>query len=150
MSDYTEHYQLHQWQPQDRFLRTDFNQDLQKIDTALDSLADKSSALEAAVALCGNCILHYSTYVGTGSGKTELTFPGKPMLVNVMGTNIWMVSIQGVDMGISKNAGVGGGWQDVVWTGNTVTFESNSSDMTAQCNNKGETYTVVCFMMADE
>lgn len=39
MSDYTEHYQLHQWQPQDKFLRTDFNEDLQKIDTALNGLA---------------------------------------------------------------------------------------------------------------
>lgn len=39
MADYTEHYQLHQWQPQDKFLRTDFNEDLQKIDTALNGLA---------------------------------------------------------------------------------------------------------------
>ena len=39
MADYTEHYQLHQWQPQDPFLRTDFNQDLQRIDGALNGLA---------------------------------------------------------------------------------------------------------------
>lgn len=39
MADYTEHYQLHQWQPEDPFLRTDFNADLAKIDTALDGLA---------------------------------------------------------------------------------------------------------------
>lgn len=150
MADYTEHYHLHQWQPQDKFLRTDFNEDLAKIDTALGEGAAKAAALEAAVSKCGNCRIYTTQYIGTGTGKTVLTFPGKPMLVNVMGTNIWMVGIQGVDVGISKNAGVGGGWQDVVWTGNTVTFESNSSDMTAQCNNKGETYTVVCFMMADE
>ena len=43
MSDYTEHYQLHQWEPEDPFLRTDFNQDLSKIDTALDSLAEDMS-----------------------------------------------------------------------------------------------------------
>lgn len=41
MADYTEHYQLHQWQPQDPFLRSDFNQDFSKIDTAL-SQATKS------------------------------------------------------------------------------------------------------------
>ena len=43
MADYTEHYQLHQWQPQDPFLRTDFNEDLQKIDTALDGLVEKTT-----------------------------------------------------------------------------------------------------------
>ena len=38
MSAYTKHYQLHQWDPQDPFLRTDFNQDLSKIDTALGAI----------------------------------------------------------------------------------------------------------------
>ena len=36
MANYTEHYQLHQWEPEDPFLRTDFNEDLKKIDTALE------------------------------------------------------------------------------------------------------------------
>ena len=35
MAKYTEHYQLHQWEPEDPFLRTDFNEDLAKIDAAL-------------------------------------------------------------------------------------------------------------------
>ena len=36
MADYTEHYQLHQWVPEDDFLRTDFNEDFAKIDAALE------------------------------------------------------------------------------------------------------------------
>ena len=32
MATYTENYQLHQWVPEDDFLRTDFNTDFQKID----------------------------------------------------------------------------------------------------------------------
>ena len=32
---YTEHYQLSQWQPQDRVLRTEFNQDNAKLDGAI-------------------------------------------------------------------------------------------------------------------
>ena len=39
MANYTPNYQLHQWEPEDPFLRTDFNEDLQKIDTALNGLA---------------------------------------------------------------------------------------------------------------
>ena len=35
MATYTPNYGLHQWVPEDNFLRTDFNQDLSKIDAAL-------------------------------------------------------------------------------------------------------------------
>ena len=35
MASYTQHYQLHQWEPSDDFLRTDFNDDFKKIDTAI-------------------------------------------------------------------------------------------------------------------
>lgn len=35
MASYTQHYQLHQWEPSDDFLRTDFNDDFKKIDAAI-------------------------------------------------------------------------------------------------------------------
>lgn len=35
MATYTSNYQLHQWEPRDAFLRTDFNSDFQKIDQSL-------------------------------------------------------------------------------------------------------------------
>ena len=38
MANYTQHYQLHQWVPEDDFLRTDFNEDFKKIDTAIKSV----------------------------------------------------------------------------------------------------------------
>ena len=37
MASYTQHYQLHQWEPSDDFLRSDFNDDFKKIDTAIKS-----------------------------------------------------------------------------------------------------------------
>ena len=46
--NYTEHYQLSQWQPQDRVLRTEFNQDNARIDAALKDLED-TKAEQAAV-----------------------------------------------------------------------------------------------------
>ena len=38
MANYTPNYRLHQWQPQDPFLRTDFNEDLKKIDQAIPKI----------------------------------------------------------------------------------------------------------------
>ena len=53
MATYTSNYQLHQWVPEDDFLRTDFNTDFQKIDTALAGLQDgvelKCRAVEEAL-----------------------------------------------------------------------------------------------------
>ncbi len=36
MASYTPHYHLHQWEPEDKFLRTDFNEDFAALDAALD------------------------------------------------------------------------------------------------------------------
>ena len=35
MASYTPNLSLHQWEPEDAFLRQDFNQDFQKIDAAV-------------------------------------------------------------------------------------------------------------------
>lgn len=40
MATYTPNYGLHQWVPEDVFVRTDFNEDLEKIDTTLGMKAD--------------------------------------------------------------------------------------------------------------
>lgn len=80
MASYTEHYHLHQWTPEDAFLRTDFNTDLSAIDQALGEL-------DSAVDLCGNCEVIHGSYTGTGEIGDEtpntLTFPVKPELVTI-------------------------------------------------------------------
>ncbi len=43
MANYTPNYQLHQWAPEDKFLRTDFNEDLNKIDTALGTISAETT-----------------------------------------------------------------------------------------------------------
>ncbi|MEQ2456841.1 hypothetical protein [Flavonifractor hominis] len=45
MANYTEHYHLHQWEPEDSFLRTDFNEDLATLDAALKQLDTDLGAL---------------------------------------------------------------------------------------------------------
>ena len=71
-SGQTTHYGLNQWQPEDAVLRTDFNADNAKTDTALNNLQQligtKEAALAAAIAGCyspSNPYLTSGTYVGT-------------------------------------------------------------------------------------
>ena len=60
MANYTAHYHLHQWEPEDSFLRRDFNEDFQKID--------------AGLAGRGDCSLLFGSYGGTGTcGPSEPT-----------------------------------------------------------------------------
>ena len=62
MASYTEHYGLHQWEPEDPFLRTDFNADFLKIDTALK---EKSGSV-------------LGTYTGDGTESREITLGFQP------------------------------------------------------------------------
>ena len=47
----TQHYQLNQWEAEDKVLRTEFNEDNQKIDQALQEKADQEAltALQSLV-----------------------------------------------------------------------------------------------------
>ena len=47
-ANYTEHYELNQWEPADQVLRTDFNADNAKLDAALAQKAERSE-LEATI-----------------------------------------------------------------------------------------------------
>ena len=86
----TANYQLSQWVKSDRIQMDDFNSDNAKIDTALKALADKDTAIEAALASCGNCKIVYGTYTGNGKyGKdnpNQLTFDGNPLFVIIKGS----------------------------------------------------------------
>ena len=85
MATYTANYQLHQWVPEDNFLRTDFNQDFQKIDAALASLktlADGKAgkaALEAVRALAeGRTRAILGGYVGNEKSPREINVDAVP------------------------------------------------------------------------
>ena len=77
MAQYTPHYGLHQWEPEDSFLREDFNQDLARIDTALEELQE--AAAEKSV-------LVYGSYRGNnGTQIIELGFRPRALLVEGSG-----------------------------------------------------------------
>ena len=88
-SNYTTNYQLNQWEPTDQVQRTDFNADNAKIDAALKTnaaaIAAETAARTAAVALCGNCQIYVSSYVGNGvygqDNARSITCPKPPVVV---------------------------------------------------------------------
>ena len=93
-SQETPNYRLSRWAGTDRILVEEFNDNWDKIDTALKGNADAVaaetaareagiSALQTALTSCGNCKIVTGSY--TGNGKTGakkpiiLNFPGKPL-----------------------------------------------------------------------
>ena len=87
MATYTSNYQLHQWVPEDDFLRTDFNTDFQKIDAALAALrtlangkasASAVSSLQSQMASKAEVVT--GAYTGNGSTQT-ITLGFKPRAV---------------------------------------------------------------------
>ena len=92
-ANYTEHYELNQWEPTDQVLRTDFNADNAKIDAALASHA-------AEIAGFGNCQIETGSYVGAGDTSNSLTFSGVPLLVFVQavsGNPCWGILLNGCE-----------------------------------------------------
>ena len=82
MADYTEHYQLHQWVPEDDFLRTDFNTDFAKIDAALAGLAADLEESEAArETLAGRPELTWGSYAGSGEETQSVSLGFAPRAV---------------------------------------------------------------------
>ena len=77
MATYTSHYQLHQWEASDSFLRTDFNTDFQKIDAAIRGV---ETTLSAAIA--GKSAAVGGSYAGNG-GVTTVTLGFRPKAVVV-------------------------------------------------------------------
>ena len=83
MANYTAHYQLHQWEPEDSFLRTDFNEDFAKIDGALGGKAEQSAVDTLAEQVAGKSELVTGSYTGDGeaSRTIDLGFSPKAVLL---------------------------------------------------------------------
>ena len=91
MAQYTPNYGLHQWEPGDNFLRTDFNQDFAKIDTAFQSLesavdtklAGKISPAQLSEALSVKLEGVLGSYTGDGERSQLIALGYQPKLVVV-------------------------------------------------------------------
>jgi hypothetical protein len=90
-TNHTPHYNLSQWERNDRILMEDFNEDNAKIDAALAAQAGTLAAHATELTRKGNCQIWTTTYQGTGtrgaSAPTVIHFPENPLLIVVVDTN---------------------------------------------------------------
>ena len=141
----TSNYQLNQWDPTDRVLRTDFNSDNTKIDDAL-------SQMQNTLSHKGNCRLYIGTYTGTGThgsgGASSYTFPQKPLIVFLADPidSYKMLVAYGQATGFSEVRVATG--NTLTWEGNTLSWY-NSSTSTEQMNMLDRVYHVYALMDAD-
>ena len=156
----TSNYQLSQWDPEDRILRTDFNSDNAKVDAALkanaNAISSEASTRSSAVSSLttklnkkGNVKVEIMTYEGTGeygaSHPSSLTFSGRPLLVLFAGNALssgYLFRGSNFLFGVSDFTCSGS------WSGNTYSWWNTSSAY--QLNQEGYTYTVVAFYNCDE
>ncbi len=127
--NYTENYQLNQWEPADRVLRTDFNEDNQKIEEALNAIPKIATG----------------SYIGTGSYSIEapssLIFDFKPTMVLISephGQFINFAILPAVPHQTTIYT-VGSSTLSLQWEGTTVSWWS-SRNAQEQFNQKNFTY----------
>lgn len=131
----TSNYQLSQWSASDQVRMADFNADNQKIDAALAAVPK----------------LAYGSYVGDGgkgeAQKNTLTFDFPPKLL-ILTKDVAETLCSGVVLirGQTHSDGIGANPSGrifnltVQWSGNTVSWHSNSQYDGAQLNDSGVTY----------
>ena len=160
-SNYTEHYDLCQWEATDQVQRTDFNADNAKIDAALNTLAgqvvekadgDDLAALSETVAEVsagmGNCDMELLTYTGGGGGSPKMiTFSQVPDMYLVAGDLAFIMGQGGKATAIltCKDATYSESFVnevDVTWNGATLTL-SNGVDARYQMSSKNKPYWVL-------
>ena len=83
MATYTTNYQLHQWVPEDDFLRTDFNEDFAKIDAALGEAATESDLAVIRGNLLDKCRAYCGTFLGDGTASRVVNIGVRPYAVIV-------------------------------------------------------------------
>lgn len=138
MANYTEHYQLHQWEGSDSFLRTDFNEDLAKIDNALNQLAGSTLHIASG------------SYAGTGEAGAEhpnqLTFEFVPKMV-VLTVDAGQELENGTVLvaGQTRSSGMGTSYSGgsclnlhITWIGQGLSWYS--AKVSYQLNKSGQTY----------
>ena len=160
----TTNYQLNQWEPTDQVLRTDFNADNAKLDTALQNQADNLTALTeqveeeiasltasvasntAALNGKGNCQVYSTSYTGAGTSSCSVSLPGYPMFVMVSGGNHCLWGIRGSSFGLSFNQYGQGTNLSFSWSSKSVSWSAPNSDKDFSCNTLNTTYYVLALM----
>ena len=142
-SQQTPNYRLSRWKGTDRILMEEFNDNWDKIDTALGSHA-------GILAHSGNCKVVFGTYTGDGTygaaNPRSLTFDGTPVLVVIQpkvfasGGSDRLVLVRGTDWGYAKDedhvnyrCNVVWGPKNVKWYAETRAYGAANGDKIVYC-----------------
>jgi len=137
--NYTENYQLPQWEKSDRIMMDDFNEGNRKIETALQ---EKSSVIIGA-------------YVGNNAASRVIELGVKPkavLLFDASGrTAVYNAFCGGLALPDCKVTGWTADGQkptifEVVNTGFKVYYRANTDSYTNSANSTGTTYYYIAFM----
>ena len=133
-SNYTTNYELPIWAAEDSFLRTEFNEANQKIDTAIAEVA------------AGVPKIMSGTYTGTGAYKssyTELDVGFAPKFIYVCSTTgtRFIIAVAGATSVPAAHTNTGSYNCQLVWTETGVKWRNpNAGNADDQLNKSGATY----------
>lgn len=146
MATYTPNFGLHQWVPEDNFLRTDFNQDFSKIDAAIQQVKTDAAAANTATNTLAEskCRMVTGTYSGNGtttSGPRDINLGFYPQAVLVeLPTGARPSTENGAYSGLAlRGASVSRG----IYTSITVT--STGFQVSNYANASGQRYYYIAF-----
>ena len=117
----TQNYNLCQWAAEDRIMRTDFNDAMASIDTAIKAANDAMPRIATG------------TYTGTGEGGASITFPFRPLFLAIVGGKQQGINVVAANSGnwdaymaaassTSNPVGLRGSYS---FTGNTIAINNN-------------------------
>ena len=127
-SNQTTNYGLHVWEPEDDFLRSEFNENNETIDTAI------------AEAVASGLKINYGSYTGDGTSSRTILFPFAPILVILVGnfqSRCTAVLVRGQTAGEMDSSTTG---YTLTWSSDSVTLSGNPLVPDAYCNEEGISY----------
>ena len=122
-SQQTPNYKLSRWAGTDRILMEEFNDNWDKIDTALKERS---------------CRFYTETYEGDGETTKTWTFPAKPIMVMIVCSNNVTIMLRSANTGIAIYGSINYSFPHGEWTDNSITV--TFSEVGRICNVKTITY----------
>ena len=132
MANYTEYYHLHQWEPEDSFLRTDFNEDFRRIAAALQEKLGQADRAELAAAAAEKAKLYCGAFLGNGTSQS-IPLGFRPSAVLLPGRSGLLLA--------SRQTAAGA--IEIIQQGFRVVHEDGAID---RINESGKTYPYLAFL----
>ena len=145
MATQTPNYGLHQWEPEDNFLRTDFNEDLKKIDEAI-----KGVETDTDQKLTEKAEMVWGSYTGDGTVNREVSLGFKATAILLrLDSGEATLCFAGVGLPLRSRNG-SKIMLDITEQGFQVTYEKyqvagETYEYTPLTNREGDTYCYAAF-----